>query len=307
MAMNNGFGSNFYNRYMSNNFRNSNTVSEVASSDEPMMEIAAESDIASNDIASNDIASNEIALTDAVTTSDDIARTDPGNVPRSTPNTTPGNMPRNAPNNTPRNNPNNPPRNMPRSNPSNTPNNMPRSNPSNMPHNMPRNSPNNMPNNMPRNNPGNMRRNNPQTVPATPPPAFSDTDFGPEPFIVDINKATMQNNTFRTALWTGEHLQLTLMSLEPGEDIGLEVHPNTDQFLRIESGRGVTMMGNTRDNLYLRQPVFDDTAIIVPAGTWHNIINTGTKPLKLYSIYAPPNHPYGTVHQTKEIAEQMGD
>ena len=129
------------------------------------------------------------------------------------------------------------------------------------------------------------------------------TDFGPRPFVVDIAKATLANKTFRTALWTGPHLQLTLMSIAPGEDIGLEVHPHVDQFLRVEAGRGVTTMGLTEDNLAFVQPIFDDSAVFVPAGTWHNIVNTGDVPLKLYSIYAPPNHAPGTVHQTKEIAE----
>ena len=129
------------------------------------------------------------------------------------------------------------------------------------------------------------------------------TDYGPHPFVVDISKATLHNNTFRTALWTGNHLQLTLMSIPVGEDIGLEVHPNVDQFLRIEGGQGLVQMGDTKEHLYIRQPVFDDSAIFIPAGTWHNVTNTGNKPLKLYSIYAPPNHPWGTIHQTKAIAE----
>ena len=129
------------------------------------------------------------------------------------------------------------------------------------------------------------------------------TDFGPNPFVADITKATLNNDTYRTALWTGKHLQLTVMSVPVGGDIGLEVHPDVDQFLRIEEGQGLTQMGNSRDNLYLQQPVFDDFAIFIPAGTWHNVINTGNKPLKLYSIYAPPHHPHGTIHQTKAIAE----
>jgi len=134
-------------------------------------------------------------------------------------------------------------------------------------------------------------------------PSAMKTDYGPNPFVIDINKATLANDTFRTALWTGKHLQLTLMSIPVGEDIGLEVHPNVDQFLRIEGGNGVTMMGSSRDNLTFQQPVYNDSAIFIPAGTWHNVINTGSSPLKLYSIYAPPNHPYGTIHQTKAIAE----
>lgn len=127
-------------------------------------------------------------------------------------------------------------------------------------------------------------------------------DYGRKPFVVNINEATKQNNTYRTALWTGNNLQVTLVSLNVGEDIGLEIHPNIDQFLRIEQGQGVVQMGNRRDNLNFVQKVYDDFAILIPAGTWHNLTNTGNIPLKLYSIYAPPQHPYGTVHLTKAQA-----
>ena len=127
-------------------------------------------------------------------------------------------------------------------------------------------------------------------------------DYGPKPFVVNINEATKQNNTYRTALWTGDHLQVTLMSLKVGEDIGLEIHPNVDQFLRIEQGQGVVQMGNRQDNLNFVKNVYDDYAIMIPAGTWHNVTNTGNIPLKLYSIYASPNHPFGTVHVTKADA-----
>jgi len=129
------------------------------------------------------------------------------------------------------------------------------------------------------------------------------TDHGPQPFVVDIHKATVNNNNFRTALWTGEHLQLTLMRIPAGENIGLEVHPNVDQFLCVEEGQGLVQMGDSRDNLTFKQLAYDDSAIFVPAGTWHNVTNTGNKPLKLYSIYGPPDHPRGTVHQTKAIAQ----
>lgn len=132
-------------------------------------------------------------------------------------------------------------------------------------------------------------------------------DYGPEPFVVNIEEVTKQNNTFRTALWTGKHLQLTLMSLKVGEDIGLEIHPNLDQFIRIEEGQGVVKMGNRKDRLDFQANVRDDFAFIIPAGTWHNLINTGNKPLKLYSIYAPPQHPHGTVHVTKKDAEEHHD
>ncbi|MBI0581231.1 cupin domain-containing protein [Neobacillus cucumis] len=127
-------------------------------------------------------------------------------------------------------------------------------------------------------------------------------DYGPEPFVVNINEAAKQNNTYRTALWTGNHLQVTLMSLNVGEDIGLEMHSNVDQFLRVEQGQGIVHMGKSKDNLDFRRNIFDDTAIMIPAGTWHNVINTGNVPLKLYSIYAPPNHPFGTIHVTKADA-----
>ena len=133
-------------------------------------------------------------------------------------------------------------------------------------------------------------------------PGNRQTDYGPRPFVVNIDKATTQNDTFRTALWTGEHLQLTLMSIDVRQDIGLEIHPYLDQFLRIEQGQGFVMMGQNENNLNFRRNVFADDAIIIPAGTWHNLINTGNKPLKLYSIYAPPQHPYGTVHETREDA-----
>ncbi|HFJ9501962.1 TPA: cupin domain-containing protein [Bacillus paranthracis] len=128
------------------------------------------------------------------------------------------------------------------------------------------------------------------------------TDYGPKPFVVNINEAAKQNNTYRTALWTGKHLQVTLMSINVGEDIGLEIHPNVDQFLRIEQGQGIVQMGKSKDNLNFKRNAYDDFAIMIPAGTWHNVINTGNIPLKLYSIYAPPNHSFGTVHVTKADA-----
>ena len=130
-------------------------------------------------------------------------------------------------------------------------------------------------------------------------------DYGSEPFVVNINEATKQNNTYRTALWTGKHLQVTLMSINVGEDIGLEIHPDVDQFLRIEQGQGIVQMGKSKDNLNFQRNAYDDFAIMIPAGTWHNVTNTGNIPLKLYSIYAPPNHPFGTVHVTKADALAM--
>jgi mannose-6-phosphate isomerase-like protein (cupin superfamily) len=98
-------------------------------------------------------------------------------------------------------------------------------------------------------------------------------------------------------------LQLTLMSIRVGGDIGLEIHPNVDQFIRIEEGQGIVKMGDRKDRLDFQERVYDDFAFIIPAGKWHNLINTGNKPIKLYSIYAPPQHPHGTVHKTKAIAQ----
>jgi mannose-6-phosphate isomerase-like protein (cupin superfamily) len=130
------------------------------------------------------------------------------------------------------------------------------------------------------------------------------TDYGAKPFVVNITEVTKENDNFRTTLWTGEHLQLTLMSINAYEDIGLENHPDLDQFLRIEEGQGIVKMGKSKDSMDFEENVYDDFAILIPAGTWHNVINTGNKPLKLYSIYAPPQHEKGTIHATKEDAEK---
>ena len=128
------------------------------------------------------------------------------------------------------------------------------------------------------------------------------SDQGKQPYVVNINDAAKQNRTFRTALWTGNHLQVVVMSIGVGEDIGLEVHPDVDQFLRIEQGQGIVQMGDTQHNLDFVRRVHDGDAIMVPAGKWHNLTNTGNTPLKLYTIYAPPSHPFGTVHVTKADA-----
>ena len=132
-------------------------------------------------------------------------------------------------------------------------------------------------------------------------------DYGPNPFVINIEEATEQNSSFRRALWTGDNLQLTLMSLDVGEDIGMEVHPNIDQFIRIEEGRGLVRMGDSEDNPNFEEIVYEDYIFIVPAGKWHNLINTGDKPLKLYSIYAPPHHPHGTVQESKAESQAEHD
>ncbi len=118
-------------------------------------------------------------------------------------------------------------------------------------------------------------------------------------YVGSIEKATLNNSYFRQVLFTGKHLQLVVMSLRPSEDIGNEVHPNVDQFFRIEGGEAKFVLNGKEEHL-----VQDGGAVVVPAGTYHNVINTSqTKPVKLYTIYTPPNHPEGTVHKTKADAE----
>lgn len=130
------------------------------------------------------------------------------------------------------------------------------------------------------------------------------TDFGPEPFVTNIQRAAIHNTNFRTALWTGKYLQLTLMSIPVGGEIGLEAHSDLDQFLRLEMGRGLVKMGASSDKLNYQANVSSGYVVFIPAGTYHNLINVGSTPIKLYSIYAPPQHPRGTVHQTKQLADQ---
>ncbi len=126
----------------------------------------------------------------------------------------------------------------------------------------------------------------------------------------DIERQTLENEAFRAVVFTGEHTQLTVMRLRPGEDIGWEAHPHLDQFIRIEAGRGRTEFGRTSDSVDEAHDVQADWAIVIPAGVWHNVVNTGSDDLKLYSLYAPPEHPPDTVHGTKadaETAEQSAE
>ncbi len=122
-------------------------------------------------------------------------------------------------------------------------------------------------------------------------------------WVDDIEKATLANDTFRTVLFTGTHLQMTVMCLQPGEEIGVEKHDDLDQFIRIEEGMAQVLMGTSRDDLSEVHDVEDDWAAIIPGGTWHNVVNTGEGQLRLYSIYTPPEHPEGTVHRTKAEAD----
>ena len=122
-------------------------------------------------------------------------------------------------------------------------------------------------------------------------------------WVDDIEKVTLDNGAFRTVVFTGAHLQLTAMRLGPGEDIGLEAHPHLDQFIRIESGEAELRLGTGPDAMDETHTVGADWAAIIPAGTWHNVVNTSDAEVQLYSIYAPPEHPDGTVHRTKAEAD----
>ena len=115
-------------------------------------------------------------------------------------------------------------------------------------------------------------------------------------FIGNIKDRTEDNYNFRRVIFTGPQMQLVLMTLQPGEDIGAEVHADTDQFFRVEAGKGTAWI----DGREIK--IDDDMAIVIPAGTPHNITNTGHKPLQLYTIYAPPHHAEGTVHHLKADA-----
>ncbi len=117
----------------------------------------------------------------------------------------------------------------------------------------------------------------------------------------NIEKLTLENDNFRKVLYTGQNLQLVLMSLEVGEEIGMETHMNNDQFFRFESGVGKCIIDNNEYH------VVEGDAIVVPAGAKHNVINTGTTAFKMYTIYGPPNHEDGTLRKTKKDAESNGE
>ena len=122
-------------------------------------------------------------------------------------------------------------------------------------------------------------------------------------WIGDIERETLDNTTFRTVVFTGEHTQLTVMSIEPGDDIGREVHPDHDQFTRIEQGTARVELSRSENDVEETHDAEADWAIIVPAGVWHNVVNTGSESLKVYSLYSPPEHPAGTIHVTTAEAD----
>lgn len=132
-------------------------------------------------------------------------------------------------------------------------------------------------------------------------------DLGNQPALINIHKEVCTNNYFRKAIWTGNDLQVTVMSIPAGGEIGLEIHDNIDQFIRIEYGVASVYMGNTKQDMHFAGNANADYAVLIPAGTWHNIINNQCTPLKVYSIYAPPQHPIGTIHKTKFEADLAED
>ena len=127
-------------------------------------------------------------------------------------------------------------------------------------------------------------------------------DYGPQPNAFDIEAATVGNTNYRTVAWTGKYLQVTLMSIPVGSSIGLEKHPETDQFIRIGAGTGRAKMGSNKRKLETWE-VSDGWSVQVPAGMWHDVENTGEEELKLYVVYAPVHHAPGTVRKTSEDAD----
>src|SRR5450756_1574413 len=115
-------------------------------------------------------------------------------------------------------------------------------------------------------------------------------DIGPQPQSFDIERATKENTNYRSVAWSGRYLQVTLMSIPAGGDIGLEAHPETDQFLRLDAGSGRVQMGPAKDKLTFEKEVSNGWCVLVPAGTWHNITNIGATPMQVYALYAPA-HP----------------
>jgi mannose-6-phosphate isomerase-like protein (cupin superfamily) len=133
-------------------------------------------------------------------------------------------------------------------------------------------------------------------------------DMGKKPWVLNIEESTINNDVYRHVRWTGKNMQLVLMTLKPGELIDLELHPDIDQFIRIEKGKARVLMGKKKDNLTFDKKVSNEWAILIPAGYWHKIENIGSSELKVYTLYTPPAHKKGTLHKTyKEAAEHDHD
>lgn len=123
------------------------------------------------------------------------------------------------------------------------------------------------------------------------------------PYVVNVDQITLENPNFRTTIWTGKHLQMTVMCIPSCGEIGLEIHPDVDQFIRVEKGKAIAYIGSQKDMLTFQQNMCEGDAVFIPAGMWHNILNVQRQSLKVSVIYAPPNHPQGTVHRTKKEAD----
>lgn len=130
------------------------------------------------------------------------------------------------------------------------------------------------------------------------------SDQGGRPYVADMGQMAGRNFNFRTAIWTGTHLQMTLMCIPVCGDIGLECHEDVDQCIRLEDGTALVKMGKCKHQLDYQRNIGKGDVVFVPAGIWHNIINTGRSTLKISSVYGPPNHPKGTIHHTKADAER---
>ena len=120
-----------------------------------------------------------------------------------------------------------------------------------------------------------------------------------KPTLLNLRSEVATNQNFRKEIWTGEYLQVTVMTIPVGGEIGLEMHDDLDQFIRVESGCAAVYMGKTKQDVKLVGQINSNYALVIPAGTWHNVINSCSCPLKVYSVYAPPQHPFGTIHKTK--------
>jgi mannose-6-phosphate isomerase-like protein (cupin superfamily) len=131
---------------------------------------------------------------------------------------------------------------------------------------------------------------------------MSIVDIGPRPQAFDLEAETLENSQYRTVAWSGTYLQVTLMSIPVNGDIGLEMHGETDQFIRLDRGRGRAQMGPSKAELTFDEEVTDGWCVLVPAGSWHNVTNIGDEPMQVYTVYAPQHHQPGKVQQTQAIA-----
>ena len=128
-----------------------------------------------------------------------------------------------------------------------------------------------------------------------------------KPALIDVRKETQSNPYFRKVLWTGEYLQVTVMSIPVGGEIGLEMHDDLDQFIKVESGCAHVYIGDTKQTVKFMGKINADYAILIPAGVWHNVMNACSCSLKVYSVYAPPKHPCGRIHKTKMDSDLAED